>query len=93
MTERLISAVVQKIIKEGSHGAYAVATSSEIKGSITFSLGSDVWQEDNFPEAGMWIALFDLRRKRAGWRAFRARFFRPSDEQIESKKEQNNGKA
>jgi hypothetical protein len=90
MTEKSISAVIQKVIKEGKRGGYVVATSQKIKGSITFSLGGDVWQEETLPEVGVLVVLSDLRRKRAGWRAFKARFFRPADEQIADRKEQGN---
>ncbi len=31
-------AVVQKLIREGKHGPYAVATSNHLEGSVTFSL-------------------------------------------------------
>lgn len=76
-----IKAVVQKTVSNGRHGPYAVATSDEMTGSITFSLDPPVWQEDDVPESGVSVLLSDLRKKRAGWRALSGRFLRPSDEQ------------
>lgn len=82
--EEDIKAVVQKIIPEGDHGPFAVATSESIDGSITFSLEPTVWQEDEWPEQGMIVVLGKLRKKRSGWRAKEGRFLKPSDEQIEN---------
>lgn len=75
-----IRAIVQKVVTEGEHGPYAVATSKEVEGSVTFSLESSVWQEPDLPESGTEVVLSELRKKRAGWRAMSARFFKPSDE-------------
>ena len=74
-------AVVQQVIKDGKHGPYAVATSDQIPGSITFSLDSEVWKEKEYPRSGYVVILSDVRNKRAGWRAHSARFVRPTDEQ------------
>ena len=79
MAEGSINAIVQKIL-EGKHGQYAVATSQEIEGSITFSFERAVWQEDNLPQIGTIVVLSNLQKKRAGWRAMKSRFFAPSDE-------------
>lgn len=73
-------AVVVKIIRVGKHGPYAVAYTEEI-GSITFSLDGNVWQEKDWPEPGMYVMLSQVRKKRAGWRAYHGRFIEPSDEQ------------
>ena len=73
-------AVVQQVI-QGKHGPYAVATSDQIEGSITFSLDPDVWKENEHPRNGYEVVLGDVRNKRAGWRAHSARFVRPTDEQ------------
>lgn len=72
--------IVQNIILNGRHGAYAVATCKGV-GSITFSLDPPVWQEKDRPEPGMYVMLYELRRKRAGWRAQHGRFVKPSDKQ------------
>ena len=82
-----IKAVVQKIVREGKHGPFAVATSDQLEGSVTFSLEPTVWKEEEWPEEGMMVSLGDLRQKRAGWRAKTGRFFRLSDEQTENRKE------
>jgi len=82
--EEDIKAVVQKIIPEGDHGPFVVATSESIDGSITFSLEPTVWKEDEWPEQGMIVVLGKLRKKRSGWRAKEGRFLKPSDEQIEN---------
>ena len=60
-----IKAVIQKVISEGDHGPFAVATSESIDGSITFSLELTVWQEDEWPEQGVIVVLGNLRKKRA----------------------------
>ncbi len=73
-------AVVEKIITDGKHGAYVVAR-SEVLGTVTFSLNSKVWSEEDQPEAGTQVMLSQVRKKRAGWRAMKARFFEPGDEQ------------
>ena len=64
-----IKAVVQKVIREGKHGPFAVATSDQLEGSVTFSLEPTVWTENEWPEEGMIVFLGKLRQKRAGWRA------------------------
>jgi hypothetical protein len=63
-----VKAVVQKVIREGKHGPFAVATSDQLKGSVTFSLEPTVWQESDQPEEGMYVFLGNIRQKRAGWR-------------------------
>lgn len=75
-----VQAIVQKIVRDGKHGPYAVAKSEEL-GSVTFSLGEDVWSEKDMPEPGTFVLLSDLRKKRAGWRANSGRYVKPSDEQ------------
>jgi hypothetical protein len=70
--------VVEKILRGGKHGPYAVAR-DQLLGSVTFSLLPEVWQEDRFPQPGTQVVLENFQKKRAGWRAVRARFFRPSD--------------
>ena len=76
-------AVVEKIL-DGKHEPYAVASCNEL-GSITFSLNPKVWEEKDMPELGMYVMLSDVRKKRAGWRAYSARFMRPCDEQKEQR--------
>lgn len=73
-------AIVEKIIQGGKHGPYAVARSEEL-GSITFALDGNVWQESDWPDAGTYVMLWDMRKKRSGWRAKHGRFVEPSDEQ------------
>lgn len=72
--------VVEKIIPDGKHGPYAVARSEEV-GLITFSLDEKVWQEKDWPEPGMYVMLYRVRKTRAGWRAQDGRFIQPSDDQ------------
>ncbi len=79
-SEKIYPAVVEKVIREGSHGPYAVANSEEL-GYLTFSLSSSVWQEEDWPEPGTLVILEKITKKRAGWRAHRGRFYKPSDEQ------------
>lgn len=77
-----LKAIIQKIVPDGKHGSpFAVATSEELLGSITFSLDPDVWKEKTIPQNGTFVCLSDIQLKRAGWRALNARFWRPSDEQ------------
>lgn len=79
--KRIYKAIVEKIITDGPHGHYVVASSEEL-GSITFSLNKPVWREDDLPECGTFVALSSLRKKRRGWRAQQGRFWEPSDEQL-----------
>lgn len=72
--------IVQMVVKQGKHGPYAVAKSTEL-GSVTFSLDSPVWTENRYPERGVYVVLSDLQKKRAGWRAQQGRFLRPTDKQ------------
>lgn len=72
-------AVVEKIIRGGKHGPYAVARTEEI-GLVTFSLDGNVWQEKDWPEPGMYVMLSQVRKKPAGWRAQHGRFMQPFDE-------------
>ena len=73
-----LRAVVQSVVR-GQHGPFAVATSRQVEGSVTFSLAHPVWQERGEPEPGVTVVLSNLVKKRAGWRAMEARFLRPSD--------------
>lgn len=75
-----VKAVVQKVIAQGPHGPYTVATTETLEGSVTFSLEPTVWQEEDWPEAGNVVLLSKIRRKRAGWRAKAGRYYLPSDE-------------
>lgn len=71
-------AVVEKVILDGKHGPYAVARCDQL-GTVTFSLDRNVWREKDLPTEGFRVMLSDVREKRAGWRAMRGRFVRPSD--------------
>lgn len=84
-----IKAVVQKVIREGKHGPFAVATSDQLEGSVTFSLEPTVWKDKDWPEEGMMVFLGQLRQKRAGWRAKTGRFWKPSDEQTQQTERSN----
>lgn len=80
-----VRAVVQAVA-EGKHGPYAIVeveglgqTPSPFDGSLTFSISEGVWSENVWPSAGEVVVLSQLRKKRAGWRAMKARFLKPSD--------------
>ncbi|HJW97480.1 MAG TPA: hypothetical protein VJ485_04945 [archaeon] len=75
----IIIGTVDKIVRNGRHGPYAVA-SSDI-GPVTFSLERPVWLEEEWPERGIMVVLSDPRKKPAGWRAYKARFLRPDDQE------------
>jgi len=75
-----ITAIVQGVLI-GAHGEFVVTKAEGIPGSVTFSLSPGVWHESTWPEDGVMVVLADLRRKRAGWRAYHARYMRPSDQQ------------
>ena len=85
--EKEYRAIVEKIIDKGQHGPYAVAKGKELD-NITFSLKSPVWEEEDWPEPGMYVVLSRVRKKRAGWRANRGRFLKPSDESIQQTEDQ-----
>jgi hypothetical protein len=74
-----VIAVVERLVLDGKHGPYAVATVKGIYGAVTVSLEQSVWHEQSYPESGTLVILSDLRLKRAGWRAYGGRFVRPSD--------------
>lgn len=76
----VVIATVQSVVRD--RNPYAIATAPGISGTITFSLGQimKVWQEDTWPEHGMQVVLGELRKKQ-GWRAFKARFLQPGDEE------------
>jgi len=74
-------ALVEKVILDGRHGPYAVARTEALKDPVTFSLERNVWNESIHPDEGAYVMLSQVRKKRAGWRAERARFFEPADEQ------------
>jgi hypothetical protein len=73
-------AVVRDIIENGQYGAYGVAVSAQIRGTITFSLSPEVWQNKVKPQPGFEILVWDIVKKPAGWRALQARLFKPSDD-------------
>lgn len=79
-----IKARVQKIIEIGRHGVpFCVTMPLEkaeiVNGSVTFALRRPIWGEEDWPEPGISLVLGDLREKRDGWRAYKARYFRPED--------------
>ncbi len=59
---------------------YAVAVAKGVSGTVTFSLRPDVWLEEKSPMASNQVVLDDLRKNDHGWRAYKARFYRPEDE-------------
>lgn len=78
-------AVVQAVA-DGKHGPYAIAEVEGLgekpppfDGSLTFSISECVWSENVWPTAGEVVVLSQLRKKKAGWRAMKARFLQPSD--------------
>jgi hypothetical protein len=78
--KRSVQATVQKIVN-GRHGRYAVATSEDVLGSITFSLDFPYWKEIDDPDPGTIVSLSNLRKKRDGWRAMRARDLQPNEKE------------
>jgi len=83
-----VIAIVQKVINNGKHGPFVVTKSENFDSSITFSLEPNVWLEETEPEPGEAVFLYRLRKKRAGWRAKKARYLKPCDEQKANRKEQ-----
>ncbi len=71
-----LQVTICKLVKPaGRHGPYVpYAVAVDERGiKITFSLISDVWIEDDYPEVGEVVAVSKLIRKGAGWRARKAR--------------------
>jgi len=62
-------------------GEYAMTHVSGI-GKVTFSYNPDdnVWTEGDLPIKGAKVVLSNLLSMVGGWRAFKARYFRPEDE-------------
>jgi len=75
-----LKAKVIKIVLDGPHGSYAMAIYRPL-GTITFSLGNEVWEEETLPDKGVSVKLDNLIEKSAGWRALSAKFWRLSDEE------------
>lgn len=80
--------IVGRVFPMGPHGPYVLATSKTLEGTVTFSLSeSGVWQEDRWPEPGHKVLVGDITQKGVegeegpAWRAYKARFVRPSDHQ------------
>ena len=80
MQVKSYTGMVEKIIPDGKHGPYAVA-SVDTLGSVTFSLRLRLGIENDLPEGGSIVILSGITKKRAGWRASQGRFLQPSDEQ------------
>jgi hypothetical protein len=70
---------IEKVVT--GHQPYAVAVAQGISGTVTFSLRRDVWLEESSPMAENRVVLDDLRKNDHGWRAYKARFMRPEDEE------------
>lgn len=90
MDNKIYIATVQKIVPDGEHGPYAVA-STEI-GLVTFLLEHPVWKEKRQPEEGHIVVLSEITKKPKGWRANSGRFFQPSDEQPLTQRKRRNEK-
>ena len=62
-------------------GCFAMTDVQEV-GKVTFSINSDdcVWEEDVQPIKGAKVVLSNLVSMVSGWRALKARYFRPEDE-------------
>lgn len=90
MADRRYTAYVQKVVRNGKHGPYAVVREDTL-GLVTFSLDQSVWREKRWPEAGSCIVLEDVHKKRSGWRANNCRFYRPEDQQSAQSTEKTNG--
>lgn len=74
-------ATVTHVIPGGD--PYAVAESSFLPDQVTFSLGDQrkVWHEEDFPTVGAEVVIGDIRKVHGKWRAYKARFLRPEDEE------------
>lgn len=79
--------LVQSIVSDGKHGAYAVAICEHLSGSVTFSLKQDSWLESEWPETGSYVRLLKPLQKRAGWRANQAHLWGPLDEEEEKQED------
>lgn len=84
-----LKAIVFSVIPNGNHGPFAIAKSDQLDGSVTFSLEPAIWKESDRPEEGSVVFLSKLRKKRAGWRAKEARFWKPSDEHTQQRAQIN----
>lgn len=72
-------------LKKGHKGPYFDAECDI--GIVTVSLDRDVWQEDVRPDGGNSVLIWDIREKtEKGWRAYKARLYRPGDEELFGKK-------
>jgi len=87
--EETYPAIIEKVYASGPHGPYAVASSKKL-GSITVSLSPIIWKERDWPECGTVVMLSDIRKKRAGWRAYIGRFLKPSDNHTSIRNQHSN---
>jgi hypothetical protein len=69
--------IVDRIVPDGPHGPYAVTKTDDprIGGFITFGMGNEenAWTEKIWPSEGDAIHLSNLKKRRGGWRAEKAR--------------------
>ena len=82
-------AIIDKVFPKGPHGAYILTTCEhEVLGEIgiSVSLKKLDWDQEGPPpkpeeiEEGTFVLLYDIRKKRGGWRAGKFKFLRPEDE-------------
>ncbi len=61
-------------------GCFAMTNVAEV-GKVTFSTNPNdhVWEEDGLPIKGAKVVLSNLVSMDGGWRALKARYFRPED--------------
>lgn len=91
--EKIIG-IVKYVLLNGRHGAYVKAldtcedSSEKLEGYITFSIEEEqgVWTEKRWPKPGDLVVLQDIHKKPKGWRAEKARFYRPRDEKKRKQK-------
>lgn len=96
--EITLLAIITKVVN-GDHGFYAVTISS-FNGQdiyITFSLEKGVLEEDIAltPHvlqqlSGISVVLSNIVKKKKGWRALHARFYKPSDEEPFARQDSQN---
>jgi len=72
-----------KDVMEGDHGLF-VKVRTKI-GSVTFSGEKEKgeWLEERLPRGSDKVVVWDITMTKKGWRANKAKFFRPGDEDKE----------